>query len=202
MTRRAIDVDVSELPDFAFGHRDTSWWGTLVFMLVEGTTLAVCLASYFYLRRNFADWPPPRDPLPAVWPTLVCWALALASLYPAQKAKEAAMEHDEGATTRWLVLTAALGVALVAVRFVQFGHLGTRWDEHAYGSIVWMTMGLKFTIILTDVADTLVLTAIFLTGRAEDKHYVATDDNALYLKFTAVVIFVVDAVIVLSPRVI
>ena len=37
MTRAATLVDVSRLPTTVFGHRSHMWWGTLGFMLIEGT---------------------------------------------------------------------------------------------------------------------------------------------------------------------
>ena len=57
MTAPVRALDVSTLPTTVFGHRSHMWWGTLGFMLIEGTTLLVCVASYFYLRLNFTTWP-------------------------------------------------------------------------------------------------------------------------------------------------
>ena len=37
------------------------------------------------------------------------------------------------------------------------------WDQNAYGSIVWVLLGLHTTHLLTDVGDTLVLTALMFT---------------------------------------
>jgi hypothetical protein len=41
---RAV-LDVSRLPTVVFGHRASTWWGTIGFMLIEGTTLSLVAAS-------------------------------------------------------------------------------------------------------------------------------------------------------------
>ena len=59
MTARPV-IDVSRLPADAPDSRAPAWWGNALFMAIETTTVALLLASYFYLWRNFPDaqWPP------------------------------------------------------------------------------------------------------------------------------------------------
>ena len=54
------------------------------------------------------------------------------------------------------------GVALCVVRALEFTTLNVRWDDSAYGSVVWVLLGLHTFNLVTDVADTLVLTAVML----------------------------------------
>src|SRR5918994_7869845 len=104
MTAPARVLDVSHLPTTVFGHRSHMWWGTLGFMLIEGTTLLVCLASYFYLRLNFPTWPPEHTLLPSVgWPT-VHVVLMLASMVPMGLADRAARRFDLSGLRRWLTV--------------------------------------------------------------------------------------------------
>src|SRR3954453_18920211 len=42
-------IDVSRLPNYAFGHRSVLWWGTLGFIITEGTAFALAVTAYFYL---------------------------------------------------------------------------------------------------------------------------------------------------------
>ena len=87
------------------------------------------------------------------------------------------------------------------LRIPEFGALHTRWDSHAYGSIVWTTIGLHIAVAITDVADTIGLTAIFLQGREENKHFASLHDNTLYWYFIVVSWVIVDLVIFVGPRV-
>jgi cytochrome c oxidase subunit 3 len=56
-------LDVSHLPGYVFGHGSLMWWGTLGIIVIEGTTFAMLIATYFYLRLRVTDWPPHLSPL-------------------------------------------------------------------------------------------------------------------------------------------
>ena len=52
-------VDVSDLPDQgAFGPAGLIWWGTVGFMVIEGSMFVMTLITYFYLRLRVEMWPP------------------------------------------------------------------------------------------------------------------------------------------------
>ena len=53
-------IDVSHLPEEAFGERSPVWWGNTLMLLIESSTVAILLVTYFYLRMNFQQWPPPK----------------------------------------------------------------------------------------------------------------------------------------------
>jgi cytochrome c oxidase subunit 3 len=54
-------IDVSHLPAESRDSRSPAWWGNVLFMMIETTTVALLLASYVYLWRNYpqSGWPPP-----------------------------------------------------------------------------------------------------------------------------------------------
>src|SRR4051812_44716228 len=56
-------IDVSSLPDSAFDWRDPVWWGNTLLMIIETVTIALIVASYFYIRRNYTVFPPPKTDL-------------------------------------------------------------------------------------------------------------------------------------------
>ena len=60
---------------------------------------------------------------------------------------------------------------LVAIRFYEFTQLNVRWDQNAYGSVTWLLLGLHATHIITDLGDTLVLTALMFTRHAHGKRF-------------------------------
>lgn len=195
-------VDVSDLPDFDFHHRDTMWWGTTIFVAIEGMTLLVCLAAYFYLWRNFTQWPPPPVAPPALgFPTLAT-GVAVLSLVPARLTGRRARTMRPAAVRPALVAHAFVGTLLIGLRVLELLALRTRWDTDAYGSVVWLILGVHTVLVLTDLADTCLLTMIFLRGREENKHFPGVVDNALYWNFVVATWVIVYAVVYLSPRLI
>lgn len=200
MIAPASRVDVSHLPDFAYDHRDPLWWGTVGFIVIEGTTLLVCMASYLYLARNFPQWPPPGTPLPALLPATLALGLAFLSVVPATMADRAARAMDPDRTRRALGVHFLFGLGLLGLRAFELLALRTRWDAHAYGSIVWLILGVHTTLVLTDVADTALVAMIFQRRRQQNKHYADVPDNSLYWYFVVVTWLLVYVLIYLSPR--
>ena len=77
----------------------------------------------------------------------------------------------------------AIGVATVGIRFWEFTQLYVRWDQNAYGSLLWLLLGLHYTHLITDVGDTLVLTALMFTSHGRGKRFSDVSDNAFYWYF-------------------
>ena len=62
--------DVSHLPEHAFDWRSSVWWGNTLLMVIETVTIALLLVSYFYVRRNYNVFPPPKvDVFPPIYKT-------------------------------------------------------------------------------------------------------------------------------------
>ena len=79
--KQRVVADLSDLPLHGMGEASLTWWGTLAFMLLEGTGFALVIAIYLYLASLADTWPigaPPPDLLPG---TLVT-ALLLISAIP------------------------------------------------------------------------------------------------------------------------
>jgi cytochrome c oxidase subunit III len=175
-------LDVSELPSFAFSHHSLMWWGTLGLMAIEGTVFALAVMAYFYLRSHANTWPMSTLPPDLLWGTLNT-GIMLASLVPNHLAKRAAERYDLGGVRIWMTVGLLFGVAFLVVRCFEFAGLNVRWDSNAYGSIVWVLLGLHTTHLVTDVFDTAVLDVLFFTGPLEGKRYVDVSENAFYWYF-------------------
>lgn len=185
MSERTLDV--SHLPTEVFGHRSLPWWGTLGFMLIEGTTLAVAAGSLLYLRQNFPDWPPPPWPAPDLLiPTLNLVLLQLIVI-PMARAKHAAERIDPAAVRRNLGIAVLLTLVALGLRALEFTALNVRWDDSAYGSILWLVLGFHTTLLLADIAETGTFYMIFRRGKQEPKHYPDTEDAAMYQYFLSFV---------------
>jgi heme/copper-type cytochrome/quinol oxidase subunit 3 len=192
-------LDVSQLPSFGFSHRSLMWWGTLGLMAIEGTVFALAIGVYFYLRSFATRWPMEDQPPGLTWGTLNT-VLLLGSLWPAHYAKRAAEALDLRRVRIGLALTSAAEVAVLGIRVLEFQTLNCRWDASAYGSIVWMLIGLHTLHLITDAWDTLVLTALLHTGNLEGKRYVDVSENSLYWYFVVWSWLPLYAVIYGAPR--
>jgi cytochrome c oxidase subunit III len=175
-------LDVAELPTVVFGHRSLMWWGTLGVMAIEGTVFALAVMAYFYLRSHQETWPITSRPPDLLWGTLNTLVLLL-SFVPAHMAKKAAEQLALQRVRIWLVVSVVFGVAFTVIRGYEFATLNTRWDSNAYGSVVWLLLGLHTTHIVTDLIDTIVLTVLFFTGPLDGKRYVDVSENSFYWYF-------------------
>jgi heme/copper-type cytochrome/quinol oxidase subunit 3 len=195
--RRALDV--ARLPTFAFGHQGLIWWGTVGFMVIEGSMFVMAIVTYFFLRTRVPDWPPSLPNPDATLGTINTLVL-LASVVPNQMAKSAAEKLDLKRVRALLLVCLAFGVAFLIVRAFEFSSLGARWDSNAYGSIVWFVMGIHTAHLLTDVVDTAVLTALVFTAHVEPKRMVDVSENALYWYFVVLSWLPIYVTVYFVPR--
>jgi cytochrome c oxidase subunit 3 len=181
MTRHARVIDVSGLPTFAFGNRSILWWGTMGLIAIEGTVFAMAIVSYVYLRGRVTEWPPNMEAPGLFWGTLNL-LIMLASAAPNQWTKVQAEKLNRRRTLIGLLICLAFGLAFLTVRIFEFGALNTRWDASAYGSIVWVLLGLHTAHLLTDYVDSAVLTLVLFV-KPSPKRFVDVSENAFYWYF-------------------
>jgi cytochrome c oxidase subunit III len=200
MTRKEKDVlDVSQLPSFAFGHRSPMWWGTMGMIAIEGTVFVLCIMSYFYLYSHSPSWPMTTPAPELLWGTLNTLIL-LGSAIPNQLTKKAAERMDLAKVRLWLVVCMTFSIGFLVVRIFEFGALNVRWDTDAYGSIVWMLLGLHTAHLVTDALDSLVLTVLMFTGPLEGRRFVDVSENSMYWYFVVGSWLIIYAVIYWGPR--
>jgi cytochrome c oxidase subunit 3 len=197
--RRGGGLDVAQLPSYAFGHRSLMWWGTMGVIAIEATVFGLAVMSYFFLRSQAREWPLGVPPPELLWGTLNT-VILLASLIPNAYTKRAAEAHDLGKVRIGMVVCILFAVAFIAVRFAEFGALNVRWDTNAYGSIVWLLLGLHTVHLLTDFFDSAVLGVLMFTGPLEGKRYVDVSENAWYWYFVVAAWVPIYAVIYWAPR--
>jgi len=192
-------VHASALPSHAFGHRSMMWWGVMGMIAIEGTVFALAIAVYLYVRKDFTEWPPVAQPPELFWGTLNTLIL-IVSMVPNQWAKRAAERYD-ARNVKWaLVVCLIFSAAFLAVRVFEFGSLNCRWDTNAYGSAIWMLLGLHTLHLLTDTYDTAVLTALMWFGPVEDKRFVDVSESAVYWYFVVIAWLPVYAIIYFGAR--
>ena len=194
-----VVADVSDLPRTTFGHRSMMWWGTLGFIAIEGSTLFICVVSYFYLRRNFSTWPPEHVFRPALLIPTIQAGLMLLSNLPMASVDRAARRMDLRGVQRGMVVCSVLAVIMTVLRWFEFKSLNVRWDSNAYGSAAWATLTSHGTLLLLETAETIAFTVLLLTGPVEERDLAGASDNALYWYFMSGVWIPLYVVIFLSP---
>jgi len=177
-----VGADVSRLPTFGFGATSTPWWGTLAFIAIEGTGFAIVAGAYLYLAVVNAQWrmdaPPPNH-----WPGTILTILLLVSLWPNHWTATVARRENLAKVQIGLLVMSAVAVIAIAIRAFEFAHLNVRWDQNAYGSMLWVVLGLHATHLITDAMDTFVLTALMFTRHAQPRRFSDVTDNAFYWDF-------------------
>lgn len=193
-------LDVSELPSFGFSHRSLMWWGTIGLIVIESCVFAYAVAAWFYLRGQTQLWPPTGEPPDWRWGLATTLWLVL-SLAPNQRVKAAAERLELARVKPLLIVMSLLSAGVLALRVGEFQHLNVTWESSAYGSIVWLILGLHTVHLVTDAWDTWVLTVLMHTGPLEGKRFGDVSENAMYWIFVVVSWVPIAAVLYLGPQV-
>lgn len=198
--KETVVLDVSRLPPQGFGTSSLTWWGTLAFMLIEGTGFALAIAVYLYLMSLAPHWPIDARPPDLVVGTALT-LLLLASLMPNFLVARWARAGNLPMIRIGLVVMSLLGIAPLVLRIFEFPAMQISWDRNAYGSIVWVLLGLHTTHILTDVVETLVLACLMFTRHCDSKRrFGDVSDNALYWNFVVITWLPIYACLYWIPR--
>jgi heme/copper-type cytochrome/quinol oxidase subunit 3 len=196
----SIVADLSQLPLHGMGSASVTWWGTLAFMLIEGTGFALLLAVYLYLWSLASEWPL-SAPLPSLGPGSAITLLLVVSVLPNMLVSRWAAQQDLRKVRIGLVIMTVFGFLPLIPRWFEFTALHVLWDSNAYGSITWVLLGLHTTHLLTDLADTLVLLALMFTRHGSNpRRFGDVQDNAMYWNFVVLTWLPIYACIYGVPR--
>ena len=192
--------DASSLPSVAYGSRVVTWWGTVGFMIAEAATLAACVASYYYIRRNYTTWPPLRTSPPDLFLPTVSLIVLLLVLVPNYLFGRAAKKMDRAATRRWIWAAVITMFIALGLRFAEFNSLNVRWDANAYASVTWMIVFAHFTLLLVDAVETLVFAIMIQRGAAPSRYYPGIAEDSFYSYFMILVWIPCYITVYLVPR--
>jgi cytochrome c oxidase subunit III len=167
MAARAT-LDVSGLPGSAYDTRAPVWWGNLLLMAIETMTIALLVASYFYVVPRYGEFPPPRvdslppigDPLPRLGSATTSLLLLLASVPVMIRADRVVRRKEKRATQVALALCLGLVIASTLLRVVDFDSVHFGWDANAYASIVWALLVLHLTYLVVAIAELVFVLAM------------------------------------------
>jgi heme/copper-type cytochrome/quinol oxidase subunit 3 len=198
---RAVRVigDISHLPDYGMGSSALGWWGTAGFILIEGMAFVLGIGALLYLVPQQPAWPPASPPPDLLWGTLFTAVVVLSEI-PNVLAGRAATACSTRGVRIGLVAAVGIGLLLAVIRAFEFGALNERWDENAYGSIVWALLFMHTVHVATDVYDTIVLAVLAHVRPLDGRRFSDVEDNATYWHFVVVAWLVLYLVIYWLPR--
>ena len=191
--------DLSQLPRYAHSHRSLTWWGMFGMIAIEGTAFALAIAAYLYLVNHERHWPPNKLAPSLIYGTLFT-VISLLSAIPNYWLNKVASAERLRAVQIGLVVMSVIGLVLVGVRVFEFPALHVAWSDSAYGSITVTVLGLHTVHLVTDLVDTVVLTALMFTKHARGRRFVDVAENAIYWNFVVIAWIPIYALLYFAPR--
>ena len=179
MTTVPRRIDASKLTDTAWDAQAPLWWGNLLMIFIETATMMLLFASYFYVRRNFWEWPPPRvdqgppllDPSPNLLAATLNMVMLAASCIVMYWTDQAARKTDRPKVTVGLAIMFAVTVVSIALRAIEFRDLHFRWDDNAYASNVWAILFMHLIYLLGGLGEFGVILAWCLLRKPFDEKH-------------------------------
>jgi cytochrome c oxidase subunit III len=200
VTREAAVIDVSHLPNLVSGSRGTLWWSFVLLLTIESAVFGTLISSYFYLRMGAPEWPPAGiSPPDLLLPTINTVVLLLSSvpMYLADKGITQGKVHR--------LIWGASGAILLATVFlvlkvVEYADVYYRWDDHAYGSIVWLIIGFHSAHVASVVLKTIIILILAVRGYFNAERHLGVQVNGLYWHFVVLVWIPLYIVLYWTPR--
>jgi heme/copper-type cytochrome/quinol oxidase subunit 3 len=206
MSTRAV-IDVSELPHHEFDTYDPVWWGNNGLLAIETSMFAILIATYFYLRQNFALWPPPiaeltapLRPLPDLGYGTANTILLVLSCIPMIIGDLSARRGNRSMTQLMLGICVICGFVAIALRSFEFGAMHFYWDSNAYGSIVWFMLGMHMMHLAVLTTEAVLLFVWTMTREFDMKHRVDIVTLGIYWYWVVTIWLFLYAIIYFTPR--
>jgi cytochrome c oxidase subunit 3 len=200
VSARAV-LDVSHLPTLRNDSRANLWWGNAWMLVIESVMFALVVTTYFYLRMNQAEWPPPGANIPDLALPSVNLAVMVAMAGVAFWLDRAAVAMDRWATIARSLVLIALAVAHLVIRVIVWRQLDFDWAAHAYGSIVWGILALHTTHLLTGTLETSAMT-FAMSRQIHEKDFLDVRCTVAYWYFIVGWWVVLWLVLYVSPHVV
>ncbi len=142
-------------------------------------------AAWFTLRANADRWPPEGVELSTAR-TAVATAVLVASSLTMHLAVVTARREDRRSSTRWLVVTVAMGAVFVANQALEYAEAPFQIDTDAYGSIFYLMTGFHGLHVIGGLLFLLVIAGV-IGGRSKAPAERTVEMAAYYWHFVDVV---------------
>ncbi|HSH46318.1 MAG TPA: cytochrome c oxidase subunit 3 [Longimicrobiales bacterium] len=193
-------LDVGQLPTRPSGSDAPEWWGIVSLVVIEGTVFTAAIASYFHLKLQNAQWPPPAIGAPdLLLPTLNTVLLVLTAV-PAWLGVRGIRRGTDRPARVAMPIGILMLMVFLAVKVYEYA--GKPWGvaTHAYGSMVMLMSGLHMAHVAALIIKTGVIYQYLRSGRIEPERPAPLESNAIYWYFVIAIWVPLYATIYLSPR--
>jgi cytochrome c oxidase subunit I+III len=153
------------VPVNAGGSVVVAAWGTALVVLVVAVAFSALLLSYFYLRLENPQWPPPGIADPGVGRAILAAGLVVASGAVVRAALRRLRAADQRGFIAALAVAFALAGGGVVVQLLDIAGLGFGWTDHAYGSMFFLLAG--FVVMVAVAALIVVALTLYWTVRGQ-----------------------------------
>lgn len=193
-------VDLRRLPTRPKGVDAPEWWGIVSLVVIEATVFTAAIASYFHLKLQNPEWPPPgiQDP-ELLMPTLNTVLLILTAV-PAWLGVRGMRRGSDGPARIGLPVGIGMLVAFLGLKVYEYATKSWGVTTHAYGSMVMLMTGLHMAHVAAVIIKTSVVYTYLRGGRIEPDRPAPLEANAIYWYFVILVWLPLYATIYLSPR--
>jgi len=110
--------------------------------VIEGTMFMMMIATYLYLKVTNLDWPPTTVPNPDLVSSTAVVVILVVSAFVMMIADRGALRANVNAVRVGYGLCIVAGISVLVLRSIAMSTLGYKWSSHAYGSVVWVSIGL------------------------------------------------------------
>jgi heme/copper-type cytochrome/quinol oxidase subunit 3 len=179
-------LDVSALEEGTIDSRSLLWWGNLGMIVIEGTMFAMLIATYLYFRVANLDWPPTTVIKPDLTLPTVNLLIMILSCIPMVIADKAAIRGNATTVRICFAICVLAGIAILAIRAVNVSNLGYKWSSHAYGSVIWTSIGFHTFHTLAATGETLLLLVYSLVKPVVKKTLLDFRCTAVYWYFIVI----------------
>jgi heme/copper-type cytochrome/quinol oxidase subunit 3 len=144
---------MSAVPQTRRVAKPNGWWGMVVFIATEATLFGTLIGSYYDLRFNATQWPPPGVPDPKLMLPLILLAVLVATSLPVQLASNLVRARRlAGAQLALLVALAAQSAYLGLQIHLYVDDLDKFTPQgSAYGSIYFTLVGVHHAHVLVGI---------------------------------------------------
>lgn len=213
-------IDVSHLPEHAWDSHEPTWWGNMFMIFIESTTILLLVATYFYIKRNFDSWPPPKvdvipplfkpgvtpvpgaqSNLPDLWAGTANLILMCIGVVTNYITDIKVRKLDSKAARIGLGLLFFIAIGTCGLRYFEFKAIKFHWTDNAYGSIVWIILGTHATYLIGAAAEYFIMEMWNLTHEIDLPHALDLTLAGGYWYWATGMYALVYAVVYFAPRI-